>query len=254
MALFQIPASLNLKEKLSKTQEKNFGNDVSEESLRERRYFWTARGFAMIFVVSLITNILMLMSLFSLVPLVRVQPYELTFSDKKAQTVTVKPFRMDETLVKGITADMVRQYVTLRKTITSDLEEMGYRWGKNGPVDLLSTGNTYQLFAEQAEKVLRAAADSQITRDVMIKSAIPYVSAEGGEYWIVDYDLITMSPQNATEKIVPYVATVYVTFEPYNSRWENRLKNPIGFKVELFGDETKESYDARERERIKNNR
>ena len=254
MPLFQIPTSLNIKEKLAKTQEKNFGDVASEENLRERRYFWTARAFAMIFVVSLISNILMLMSLFSLVPLVRVQPYELTFSDKKAQTVTVKPFALDETLLKGITTDMVRQYVTLRKTITADQEEMGYRWGANGPVSLLSTDNTYKVFAEQSEKVLRAAIDSQITRDVKINSAIPYVAADGGEYWIVDYDLITMSPQNTTEKIVPYVATVYVTFQPYNSRWENRLKNPIGFKVELFGDETKESYDAREKEKIKNNR
>ena len=253
MALFS--ASTSSKEmRQSSGVEKKFGDVASEENLRERRYFWTARAFAMIFVVSLITNLLMLMSLFSLVPLKRVQPYELTFSDKKAQTVTVRPVELNETLLKGITADMVRQYVTLRKTITSDSDEMAYRWGANGPVDLLSTGNTFQVFAESAQKVMETAVSSQITRDVVIKSAIPYVAVGGGEYWIVDYDLITMSPQNATENVVPYVATVYVTYEPYKNRWENRLKNPIGFKVAQFGDETKESYDAREREKVKNNR
>ena len=250
MALFPVSKTMGP----SSNTEKNFGDAASEENLRERRYFWTARAFAMIFVTSLITNILMLMSLFSLVPLKRVQPYELTFSEKKAQTVTVKPFDMDETLLKGITADMVRQYVTLRKTITSDSNEMAYRWGTNGPVDLLSTGNTFQEFAKDAEKLLETAVGSQVTRDVVIKSAIPYVSVNHGEYWIVDYDLISMSPQSATEEVVPYVATVYVTYEPYKSRWENRLKNPIGFKVAQFGDETKEKYDARERERVKNNR
>lgn len=254
MAFFPKSAALSEKVQSLKKEIKT-ENTVSEENLRERRYLWTARAFAMVFITAFITNILMIMSLFSLVPLVRVQPYELSFSDKNAQTVTIRPFQIDNKLLNGITASMVRQYVTLRKTITADSNEMAYRWGTNGPVDLLSTGNTFQVFASQAGKVLDAAVNSQITRTVMIKSAIPYVSEEGhGEYWIVDYDLVTMSPQNATEKIVPYVATVYVIYEPYNNRWENRLKNPIGFKVAQFGDETKEAYDAREKERLKNSR
>lgn len=255
MAFFPKSASLSSKVQSLK-DERTSKNTVSEENLRERRYFWTARAFAMVFATSLITNIIMLMSLFSLVSLVRVQPYELTFSDKNAQTVTVQPFRVDDRLLNSISASMVRQYVTLRKTITPDSDEMAYRWGTNGPIDLLSTPNTFQVFANQAGKILDAAVKSQVTRNVVIKSAIPYVS-EGkgkGEYWIVDYDLITMSPQNATEEIVPYVATVYVTYEPYDNRWENRLKNPIGFKVAQFGDETRESYDMREREKVKNNR
>ena len=165
MALFKIPTSLNIKEKMAKTQEKSFGDAASEENLRERRYFWTARGFAMIFVVSLITNILMLLSLSSLVPLVRVQPYKLTFSDKKAQTVTVKPYEINETLMKGITADMVRQYVTLRKTITSDLEEMGYRWGKNGPVDFQPREPFSPLFG--ALKKTQIMAEVQITQEYL---------------------------------------------------------------------------------------
>jgi len=227
---------------------------VSEENLRERRYLWTARAFAMVFVASFITNILMLMALFSLVPLTRVQPYELIFSDKNAQTVTVQPLAIHDTVLKGISESMVRQYVTLRKTITADPDEMAYRWGADGPVNLLSTGNTFQVFADQAGKILDVAVKSQITREVEINSVIPFVSQERGEYWIVDYNLITMSPQDATKKIVPYVATVYITYEPFNGTWENRLKNPLGFKVLQFGDETKESYDAREKELLKNNR
>ena len=227
---------------------------VSEENLRERRYLWTARAFAMVFVASLITNILMLMALFSLVPLTRVQPYELIFANKEAQTVTVQPLPVTPSVLEGISESLVRQYVTLRKTITADPDEMAYRWGADGPVNLFSTGNTFRVFADQAGKILDVAVKSQITRDVEINSVIKYVSQDRGEYWIVDYNLITMSPQDATKKIVPYVATVYITYEPFNGTWGNRLKNPIGFKVMQFGDETKESYDAREKELLKNNR
>ena len=116
MAFFPKSAALTEKVQSLKNEIKT-ENTVSEENLRERRYLWTARAFAMVFITAFITNILMLMSLFSLVPLVRVQPYELSFSDKNAQTVTIQPFEINEKLLNGISASMVRQYVTLRKTI-----------------------------------------------------------------------------------------------------------------------------------------
>ncbi len=224
---------------------------VSEENLRERRYFWTARAFAIVFVFSLITNLLMLMALFSLVPLVRVQPYELTFSDKNTQTVTILPFQVNDNVLRKISESMVRQYVTVRHTITADPDEMAFRWGPNGPVNLLSTGNTYQMFSDESGKILEAAVKAGITRSVEINSVIPYQLTDSGEYWNVDYNLVTMSPETSQKEIVPYVATVFITYEPYNGTWENRLKNPIGFKVAQYGNETKASFDAREREMLK---
>ena len=83
MALFALSSSLRPKAHKDPAAPQDAINvvvdEVSEENLRERRYLWTARAFVMVFVVSLITNILMLMALFSLVPLTRVQPYELVF-------------------------------------------------------------------------------------------------------------------------------------------------------------------------------
>ena len=122
-------------------------DEVSEENLRERRYLWTARAFAIVFVVSFITNIIMLMALFSLVPLVRVQPYELIFSDKNTQTVAVQPLQADKTVLNGISESMIRQYVTARHSITSDPDEMAYRWGANGIVRQLSTDNIFASFS-----------------------------------------------------------------------------------------------------------
>lgn len=258
MALFALSSSLRPKAHKDPAAPQDAINvvvdEVSEENLRERRYLWTARAFVMVFVVSLITNILMLTALFSLVPLTRVQPYELVFSDKASQTVTISPLRVSSNIANGITESMIRQYVTVRHTITSDPDEMAYRWGPNGPINLWSTGNTYQLFANESGKVLEAAVKSQITRDVEINSVIPYARGSQGEYWNVDFNLVTMSPQNASKEVVPYVATIYVTYEPFKGTWENRLKNPVGFRVTQYGSETKESFDARERELLKDKR
>ncbi len=225
--------------------------EVSEESLRERRYLWTARAFAIVCAVSFVTNILMLMSLFSLVPLVRVQPYELTFSDKKSQTVMITPFRPQENVLNAISESMIRQYVTARHTITADPDEMAFRWSRNGLVGLLSTDNTFQSFMEESQKVLDAAVKAQVTRSVEIQSILPYATGASGKYWKVYFNLVNMSPQLASKEIVPYVAIAYVDYRPTEGSWENRMKNPIGFKVTQYGSETKDSFDKREQERLK---
>ena len=219
---------------------------VSEENLRERRYLWTARAFAMVFIVSFITNIMMLMALFSLVPLVRVQPYKLVFTDKNAQTVTVSPLKADANTMKEISSDMVRQYVIARETISADPEEMAFRWGPDGIINLLSTDNVFLKFSQTANDVLQKAVGTQERRSVHINSAMPYGSGPEGEYWLVNYNLIKMSPQRTTQEITPRVATLIIGYEPYKTIWENRLKNPVGFKVRAYGSETKAEFDARE--------
>jgi type IV secretory pathway component VirB8 len=60
-----------------------------------------------------------------------------------------------------------------------------------------------------------------------------------------------MSPQNAVKKVERWVSTIYITYEPYKGSWENRLKNPVGFKVMRYGTETKQQFDARERELLR---
>ena len=64
-------------------------SDISEEAVKERRYLWMARTFALVCVVSFLANIILLGALFSLVPLVRVQPFYLSTQDKDEQIITV---------------------------------------------------------------------------------------------------------------------------------------------------------------------
>ena len=84
---------------------------------------------------------------------------------------------------------------------------------------------------------------------------INYVSRYvGGQYWLVSFNIITMTPQSATKQIDPYIATINVAYEPYQGTWENRLKNPIGFKVVHYGVETQGEFEGRERELLKDKR
>ena len=220
---------------------------ASEETLRERRYLWTARGFAMIFFVSLITNILMLMSLSALTPLVRVQPYELTFSDKKSQTVEIVPMQLGKNAINSISESMLRRYVTARHTITSDRDEMASRWGVGGLVQLLSSDNIFAEFEHTAKRELDEAVAANETRVVDIQSVLPYYR-DG--WWLVNWNVRRKSPELKEEEVLPYVSTVRVGFLPTRGTWENRLNNPVGFKVMEYGYQTKESFDRREQQRL----
>ena len=250
MAFFspKQPANVeNLQQRDDRSRSKDAEN-VAQENLRERRYLWTARGFAMILAASLITNILMVMSLASLTPLIRVQPYELTFSDKKSQTVEIEPLPLGKSAINSISEYMLRRYVTARHTVTADKEEMADRWGVGGLVQILSSDNVFDEFQQTAKVILDEVFEAGETRFVRIDSVLPYYK-DG--FWLVNLTIKKTSPEKEDDEIIPYVATVRVGFEPITSTWEKRLNNPVGFKVLTYGFETKASFDQREQQRIK---
>ena len=220
---------------------------ASKENLRERRYLWTARAFAMIFIVSMITNILMLMSLSSLTPLVRVQPYELTFSDKKSQTVRIEPFDLGQNAMNAISESMIRRYVTARHTITADKDEMAARWGMGGLVQLLSSDSVFDTFQRSATNTLEKAFATSETRNVTIKTAMPYYK---NGWWQVNLELEIISPEREDKEVLNYVATARIGFAPTTGTWEKRLNNPVGFQVLEYAFETEESFKRREKQRL----
>ena len=219
-------------------------NQVSEENLRERRYLWTARAFAMLFIVGLITNILMLSALSSLKPLVRVQPYQLTFSDKKTQVVNVAPMSVSPAVMQQMTRNLLSQYVKAYHSISSDKDEMMYKWGTGGLIDLMSAGPVYNQFQLETRDKLDNAFRVREVRVVDVKSILPY--ADDG-WWKIDFDLIINSPERNGQDVLPYVALAKVRYEPTKVTWEKRWANPVGFKVENYGASPEKEFQAREK-------
>ena len=62
---------------------------TAQETLQEERYLWMARSFSLVALLAFIANLLLLIALFGLVPLVRVQPYYIQTQDKNQQVVFV---------------------------------------------------------------------------------------------------------------------------------------------------------------------
>lgn len=220
--------------------EVHFVEQVSEENLRERRYLWTARAFAVVSAVSLIANFVLIFALLSLVPLTRVQPFLLTFEDKKAQIVRVTPVEVSTQQLDYITESLVRQYVVLRNAVVFDTDEMLSRWNDQGPVRWLSTNGLYSQFVPSTQEVFSRIRKDGLTRDVAILSAFRQAKTANDEIWVLEIETTEMLSDVPEPIKRQWVVTLRVGYEPKAEKWEFRRKNPMGFVVKEYGIRPKE--------------
>lgn len=223
-------------------REREIAQDVfTEDDLREKRYLWTARVFAVFAAVSLCANIIMVIALSSLLPLVRVESFLLEFKNKNEQIIRVIPFRRNLIEDRDITESLIQQYVLLRNTVTSNYEEMTQRWGVDGPVRYMSTEAVFGEFVQKNTPILVKLKDEGFTRDVFIRTATRTTTRGAQAYWQVDMRTRDMLPTRASPEETCWTVGLEIGYF-YNSRvkYEDRLKNPLGFMVSRYAMQPKE--------------
>ncbi len=207
-------------------------NNEIEENLREKRYLWTARAFAIVCAISFCTNIILIMALFSLVPLTRVQPFYLTFENKEAQIVRITQMQPDATLLDRVAESLVRQYIVMRHAIVSDVDEMLQRWGDRGPIKWMSSDNVFAEFNRTTSESFSRIRQERLTRDVNILSAYKLQTDRvNGDIWDAEVETIDMLPERSEPVRQTWLVRMQIQFLNKQEKWANRLKNPIGFTV-----------------------
>ncbi len=201
------------------------------ENLRERRYLWTARAFTVVFVVSLCANIVLIVAIKNMIPLSRAEPFLLTFQDKNEQIIDIKPITNlpDRDL---ITESLIRQYVTQRNTMTSDLEDMSTRWGPEGPVKWMSSDIVYADFiSKTGSDALEQIRTKGLTREIDIFS----VNKLSKDVWQAEIETRDMVPEASAPTVSRWTILLRVDYF-LNSRvkYSLRLKNPLGFTVREY--------------------
>ncbi len=207
-------------------------NDDLEENLRERRYLWTARAFAIVCAISFCTNIILIMALFSLVPLTRVQPFYLTFENKDAQIVRITQMQPDATLLERVAESLVRQYIVTRHSVVSDVDEMLQRWGDRGPIRWMSNDGVFAEFNQMTSEAFSRIREERLTREVNILSAYKLeTNPVEGDAWEAEVETIDMLPERSEPIRQIWQVRLRIKFLNKQEKWANRLKNPIGFTV-----------------------
>jgi len=223
--------------------DENRQQDSSNELLKSERYLWIARAFSVVAVLSFLANILLLVALGSLQPLTRIQPFLLNVQDKDQQVVDISETGI-ETLqanAKDLEDSFVRQYLSARYTVGSDLDELKRRWApETGIVAVMSSDGVWKEFStinpnaktRELHDALKIAEEEGMTRKIKIESAD--IDSEGR--WNVYFSAETMRQNEKQPITTKHLATLRVGFETLKGmKWGQRLRNPLGFKVLAYG-------------------
>lgn len=203
-------------------------DDVFVANIAEKRYLWTARAFAVITALSLCCNVVLILAIFQVVPLYRVEPFLLTFQNRSEQVYNIQPITVELRNRKAITEVFVREYVLLRSTFTSDVAEVETRWMPGGPIQEMSTNQVYQDFLDNvAKKAISIIKNQGMTRDVKILS----INELTDGVWQVEYETKDMYPDSAEPEVSYWTASLNVGFRRKTVKHGDRLKNPVGFTV-----------------------
>ena len=144
-------------------------NEVFVANIAEKRYLWTARAFAVVTALSLCCNIVLILAIFQVLPLYRVEPFLLTFQNRSEQVYNIQPITNELRNRKAITEVFVREYVLLRSTFSSDVAEVEARWMPGGPIQEMSDNRVYQDFVDNfAKKAVDIIKNQGMERSVKI--------------------------------------------------------------------------------------
>lgn len=215
----------------SRPQRRIQNSDVFVANIGEKRYLWTARAFAIITALSICCNIVLILAIFQVLPLYRVEPFLLTFQNRSEQVYNIQPIREGLRNQKAITEVFVRQYVLLRSSFMRDSSEMEARWSADGPVKEMSSPKVYQDFLDNtAKKALQVINSRGLSRDVKILS----VNELANGIWQVEYETRDMYPESVQPEVNYWTASLNVTYRKKSVKYGDRLKNPVGFTVTRY--------------------
>ncbi len=210
--------------------------EVSPEAQRERSYLWMSRVFGLVSMAALIANLILIVAVFSLLPIVRVQPFYVSTQDKDQQIITIQRPAPEVLSSKELQESFVRQYLVARLGIGSDVNELERRWGNDGLVQWMSGEAVFNEFLRTAPALVAQAQQEGLTRNVRILNASTYPVQGGGIVWQAEVELVDMKLDMKELVKTKWAVLLEIRFGQLREglRWDQRLKNPLGFSVVRF--------------------
>ena len=197
-------------------------------NIGEKRYLWTARAFAIVTALSICCNIVLILAIYQVLPLYRVEPFLLTFQNRAEQVYNIQPIKGGLRNQRAITEVFVREYVLLRSAFERNIPEMEARWMPGGTIQEMSAANVYQDFLDNtAQKALNIIRTRGLVREVKILS----VNELSNGIWQVEYETRDMYPDSEKPELNYWTASLNVGYRKKTVKYGDRLKNPIGFTV-----------------------
>ena len=135
-----------------------------------------------------------------------------------------------------ISEAMIRQYVLLRNTMISDVDEMAFRWGDDGPLRWMSSPQVYNQFKKTVKDWLSRIKLEGLTREVRIESVVR--NQNTWLVYIMTRDMLPEAEEPAISRWRIRLSVKYFAKEQQQVKYIDRLKNPLGFAVDGYAIES----------------
>jgi type IV secretion system protein VirB8 len=195
--------------------------DANMLSLRSRRTGWTVAA------VAIAIAALEALALAMLAPLKTVQPITLLVDRQTGFVQAVDPYTPRRVAADdALTNAFLAQYVAAREGFDRATLAVDYR-----KVALLSAGAARSTYLAQMPATSPASPFRRYPAGAVVATRIKSVSKLGPDTAIVRFDTQMQSPGGGVSTAQPWIAVVQFGFSQAPMSVEDRLVNPLGFKV-----------------------
>ena len=204
---------------------------VHVNAMPERRYLKASRIMTFIAAALLCGTIILTFCLYMLSPQLRSEPLLLVMDKRFYKLEPVQPSIVWIPSNLLLTEEHIKQYIMLRHTIVSDIDEMQDRWNEeNSLLKWFSSPAAFSSFlAEKAVNMARMAEG--LTSEVNIR----FIIRIGNALWLAEFETIEHMPEEEHPNIHRWRALIEAGFKKrgYPNR-DERIKNPLDFLVDKY--------------------
>ncbi|MFN7755046.1 MAG: VirB8/TrbF family protein [Holosporales bacterium] len=199
--------------------------DVSVPALEGKRQLFTTRVFALAFTVSMLLNVVLAFTLSVLMPLKRVEPFLLTFSDKSQQIVRVEPISKDASGFQLLIESMANEFVKIREEVIFDEQEQQRRWTQY--IRPRVPQRDFEAFLKEMADVYPKLRDAGLGQTVEIVRT-QRVSQNTIEVY---FDVTAVDRRGTVKSRDSWIARISFGFRQQAVSLSEQYLNPLGFTV-----------------------
>jgi len=244
------------KEKESPDELGAFPVKVHVSAFPERRYLWTSRFLVILTGLSICLNVMLVLSIYLMIPSIKVQPVFYNINKYFNQIETVQKREVRYPVSDLVTEQYIERYLVVRYTMVSDAEEMLERWRVGSPLYWYSTPRVYEDFRTGEMQMNLKQFKKGMQRYVTVQWVRPLLrglwQAQFATYDVMPGQPVATTYWRATMRIV------YAKLKFENK--DDQIINPYGFLVSSYSlayhgaEGDNESYidTARKQSRVQN--
>jgi len=224
-------------------------------SLPDRRAAWSARLLAVLLLASTILNIVLGMTIATLLPLKEIRPFLVQVADERNVFVALRPIEeitapqadgrqgIPVTGMDLLTQQLLGEYVRYRHEIVRSTSVMEQRWLQGGILSMMSSQDEFARFQAATAPIFQEMRQNDVTQEVIIESInlqrrftpgpTPQQSQPGSA--LIQFRLIGRASDARVISDRSWNATIEFGFYPIERiPAARRMLNPTGFVVTSY--------------------